>query len=86
MKKDKRKKVPVVYCEHCKEDTIAHIDTYKMTAKKTKEKGLKKGGFTLDVISCPQCDYVLNLDKKVKIRLWLEKTVEKRLGWKLVKK
>ena len=56
-----------------------------MTAKAKKEKGVK-GKLGVDMIWCPMCEYVLNVDKGVKVRWWLEKTVVNRLGWTLDKK
>ena len=70
-KKDKRKRLPVIYCPKCKEDTLAQIQ--KFIHKETQ--------YIICLVSCPQCELCLNLDEPQKIRWWLEETVKKRLGW-----
>ena len=69
---DKRKRFPVVYCKHCKKDTLAILSDFES----------KDGKIKLTVVHCPHCEYVLNLNEKIKLRWWLERSVEKRLGFK----
>ena len=62
--------IPMVFCPHCKEEMPVEITT--MIQKKLKLK--------VKIAHCPKCEFVLNVDKDVKVRWVTEKEIAK-MGW-----
>ena len=61
-KKDNKIRIPIARCQYCKVDVPISCETLKY----------EKSDLSVDIWSCPRCDKVLNADKDIKIKKWIE--------------